>query len=498
MAQFENFIENLGISELIRYQAIIKTKINSLKSSHKSEAISKNVHDFVSKPHILLNNDSVEFASISAEVESLNMPNKALGKSDCITQWLTLTGQSYAWKNSRGNKTVKDPLSFDNFPGILGMLNQLNSEYGVSLNSCLISCLPDGQSKLRLHDDGEESLDETQPIIVLTVGAERDIEFRGKYQHPIEKSALTIRPPSGSVYQMLPGCQSWFNHRVMGERTCRSLRYSLSFRRMLPESELIAKTQPSVTPGPPAASNAAPPSCLPTLPLPPNGPIPHPSSEDPPPGTVRTTLPGERRSLPKRKVGPKRTTVLFGTSITSRVVGSRLGRKDRKVLNFSESGARISDIKRMVDDFHDYHVDADDVEKIILCFGTNDIKHSKNGIRHLVSPVFSLINRCKSHFPGATICVCSNLPMRNMYNYTAHNFLTFNNILRDACYKTNTFYIDFFNNFLSYDRMDFNHLLFRDNFHLNNKGLGVLCSILKMIINCDCFSAVIKCDYGYF
>ena len=450
--------------------------------------------------------DSVEFAAISAEVDSFNLPSKSIGKSDCTTQWLTLTGQSYSWSNAQGTEFVRNPLPLDDFPGISDMMHRLNSIYGTELNSCLVSCLPNGQSKLRLHDDGEDSLDDKQPIIVFSFGAERNVDFRGKYQPSNEKSALSIRPPSGSIYQMLPGCQTWFKHQVMGDNSCTGRRYSLSFRKMILKSHEPEITQPVAQHSPSADGTTSP--SLESASLARSGHIPLPPIRDilpncsqAPPGTSDFDLPTEKISSPvhaKRSVGGKGVSVLFGTSITSRVDASRLGRKGRKVLNFSESGARIHDIKRMVDDFHDYHVDAQNVDKIILCFGTNDIKHSKSGVRHLVSPVFSLINRCKSHFPGALIFICSNLPMRNMYNYTVHNFISFNNILRDACFKTNTYYLDCFDNFLSTDKMDYNRYLFRDNLHLNRKGLGVLCSILKMVINCDCYSSSIICEYGYF
>ncbi len=44
-------------------------------------------------------------------------------------------------------------------------------------------------------------------------------------------------------------------------------------------------------------------------------------------------------------------------------------------MNISESGARIEDINRLVVNFHASHPQACDVEKVILSFGTNDIKY---------------------------------------------------------------------------------------------------------------------------
>ena len=108
-----------------------------------------------------------------------------------------------------------------------------------------------------------------------------------------------------------------------------------------------------------------------------------------------------------------------------------------------------------------------------------------------------LINKVKSCFPGAIVLVMSTLPMKNMYWYTCQNFLEFNDILRNVSYKTNTYYVDCFSNFVSEDGYDHNKYLFNDPFHLNRKGLGILCSILKAVINCDSFSSIIRTDYGY-
>ena len=152
----------------------------------------------------------------------------------------------------------------------------------------------------------------------------------------------------------------------------------------------------------------------------------------------------------------------------------------------------------MVDDFARYDPAADDIEKVVLCFGTNDIKSEHKGVAHMKNPVFDLINKVKCYFPGAIILVISTLPMKNMFWFTCPNFLQFNDILKDASYKTNCYFVDCFPNFLSEDGYDYNEYLFKDPWHLNRKGIGILCSILKSVINCDTFSSVIRTDYGYF
>ena len=149
----------------------------------------------------------------------------------------------------------------------------------------------------------------------------------------------------------------------------------------------------------------------------------------------------------------------------------------------------------MIDDFNVYDPAADDIEKVVLAFGTNDIKDARYGVKHLKNDVFNLINKVKGYFPGAVILVLSTLPMKNMFWYTCQNFINFNHILKDVCYKTNCYYVDCFDNFVNEDCSDYNKLLFRDPWHLNKKGLGLLCTILKGVINWNYFSSVIRTEY---
>lgn len=363
---------------------------------------------------------------------------------------------------------------------------------GLQLNSCLVSCLANGSSSLRLHDDNEETLDQTQPIVVVVLGEKRQVDFLGTYQSSSEMPLLTVTADSGSVYVMKPGCQEFFRHRILADRSIKGARYSLSFRCMLPSSAPVAysllnkQSQDHLNSAKVSIEqfNQAGQVC--------------PSS----PSTAATTT--TVNSHPQQqKFKKKMTTVIFGTSITSRVVGSRLGTKGRNVLNCSERGARLVQIKsrwgrkvpvisEMIDNFYYTNASANDVEKVILSFGTNDIRHAVKGVDHLVSPVFDVINKVKTLFPGALIFVQCVLPMRNLYNYTARNFLGFNDILQYVSGKTNCYYVDIFDEFLTPNRYDHEKRLYWDLLHLNNKGLGILCSWLKWIVNHDYFNSVIS------
>ena len=64
------------------------------------------------------------------------------------------------------------------------------------------------------------SLDHTQPIVVVSLGAVRTIEFVDNNQSSFRHTAKSLGPSEGSVYVMHPGCQQGFRHRVrMSKKT---------------------------------------------------------------------------------------------------------------------------------------------------------------------------------------------------------------------------------------------------------------------------------------
>jgi len=496
---FKPLFEKLSMSELLVCQKQLQDVIVDVRTEIRRESSVADVNNYVAGPRAYIAKGSVDHDGIRADVESLNLHAKNKGPG-CKTQWLTDTGQAYTWQTSSGSPVVKDPKSFDDFPFIEKTLKRLNVEMGLKLNSCLVSCLPDGRANLRLHSDAEESMDLTQPMAIVTIGSPRKVDFLRTYQRSTEEPALTIIPQSGDIYFMKPGCQDLFKHRLKADRDVWGVRFSLSFRCMkvatspgIPDLQMpsslptlnLSSGNDKVWPALPSFNGSSlelPPPCV-------DNPINKPTPDLKPP--VKPAAKVNRRKF--------RTSVLFGTSITEEVSGKRLGHKGRReVINCSESGATIDMISDMVDSFANFAPEAEDIEKVVLCLGTNDIKNASRGVRHLTSPLFGLINKVKRYFPGAVVLVFSTLPMKNRYWFTCENFLNFNEILRNVCQKTNCYYVDCFNNFLNQDKSDYNSALFRDPWHLNKKGLGVLCSILKAVINCNNFSSIIRTEYiGY-
>ena len=490
MFDFAGFFKQFSYHELNNCETHFKTALKTAAQEHRRIAATKVISDFVDRPKPCIPRDSVLEGGIGADIDSLGL----LHKGNTSSKWLTSTGEAYSWVTSTGAPIVKNPLPIEDFQHINTVMKGLNDDMGLRLNSCLVSCLANGGNSLRLHNDDEEAIDQTQPIVVVVMGERRRVDFLGAYQSSAETPVLSVSAESGSVYVMRPGCQEFFRHRILSDKSVSGPRYSLSFRSMLqtptpsvqpsPVSVMINQSQEHLNSAAAAITQFK-------------------GNQPPPPGTVPPPhISVQTNHHQQQKYKKKMTTVIFGTSITSRVVGSKLGLKGRNVINCSKSGARLVEmrskwgrkvplISEMIDDFYFTNPSADDVEKVILSFGTNDIKHARNGVNHLVSPVFDVINKVKTLFPGALIFVQCTLPMRNIYWYTAPNFLSFNDILWDVSSKTNCYYIDIFQEFLSPDRFDHDQSLFWDHLHLNSRGLGILCVWLKWLVNCDSFNPVI-------
>ena len=192
--------------------------------------------------------------------------------------------------------------------------------------------------------------------------------------------------------------------------------------------------------------------------------------------------------------------MLFGTSITAPIDGRKLSRKNRTVVNISYSGARLADISDAVNDFYSENSDAvNKVDKIILSFGTNEMKYF-NSFEYSVSqrfykPICNLVTQIKFLFPFAQIYFQSLLPIRIVFKYNAKSIHSFNYLLVDVCRRFGCIFIDCFNDFLDHNGVDINVDLYRDKkyqkMHPNDKGLGILCRALKNVIYGNVFNPFI-------
>lgn len=465
--------QKLDLKDLLKCKDILDSVINREFIKHEENIKSKHPSEFVEYEECFIDAKSVEYAAVEAEVEVLKLKQKS---SSPATKWLTHTGQNYSWTSSTGHVTVKEADDINQFPAINQIMKDINSKYDLHLNGCLVSNYPNGDVFTTLHDDAEETMDQTQPIAVVSFGVTRTVDFIHQGASSRSRPLHSVNPADGSIYMMKPGCQTYFLHRVRRNYGEKKRRFCLSFRRIIPETEVISSNNPPQISSPVKALISK---------------FESGNSE------LNTEDLSKEFSAPKNFTNPpkkKRTTVLFGTSITKYIDSNKLTERGhgRKFVNFSQNGAKIKHISENVDYFYKTHKSAYDVEKIIISLGTNDVKFSRRGVQHLKRYLIDLINKVKLLFPGSIIIFQCCLPIRNLYWYTVPNVVDFNSLLSSLCREYNCIYLDCFKDFLTVDMEYQAPYLFRDWLHLNADGLGILGGWFKYIVNQDSFNSVVN------
>ena len=173
--------------------------------------------------------------------------------------------------------------------------------------------------------------------------------------------------------------------------------------------------------------------------------------------------------------------LMAGDSFYERLDEVKLGRKKQTVVKISGGGRKINEVQKSVKDYLEHNPDVE-VKTLFVCIGTNDIRHCKNDIKHLRSPLCEFIKSMKHLCPNAKIFIQSLLPIPTNGNpYLSKNVLRMNNCLFNLCSRYKIFYLDVFGSFLNrfgstdvrlFPGYDANRGLF--DIHPNPKGMGVL------------------------
>ena len=214
--KFRDYISDLTLDQLREFQNILNSAIlqkqSSVSKPHFSTSLieKRDVNDYVTYHDKFL--DDVDIDALSSECLSLGFNRNA--RNDGIqNKFLSNSSEPYNW-NSSGGPVVNNPVPLQDFPCIKRVMDQINSKFGYSLNCSLVSFYKNGTVRARLHCDDEDELDHTQPIVVVSLGAVRTVEFVDNNQESFKFTAKSLSPSEGSIYVMHPGCQQGFRHRV--------------------------------------------------------------------------------------------------------------------------------------------------------------------------------------------------------------------------------------------------------------------------------------------
>jgi lysophospholipase L1-like esterase len=549
---FREYISNFTLDQLRECQNILnsaivqKQSVATQPSFLTSVQVKRDVNDYVTYHDRFL--DSTDIDALTSECLSLGFDRKVVNDS-VQNKFLSPFSEPYNWDSSVG-PVVNNPVPLKDFPCVKHVMELINSKFGFSLNCSLVSFYKNGRVSARLHSDDEDELDHTQPIVVVSLGAVRTVEFVDNDQESFRYTAKSFGPLEGSIYVMHPGCQQGFRHRVRMNKKIKGYRISISFRAFKSQSEqpqtlplaltsspnksdasFISCTADPLEPASQTADKSSPVIVKPLEELLDFGELPRvyklkpaaglPAEPKKPTSTSeKVTLKHERAandissihspvdpgyapfpsheeltglSTGQKHYASEKICILFGTSITDHVDGSKMSKKNRTVVNVSTSGANIDDIRRMAHDFHAENLRSiHKIDKIVISVGTNDIKwyncFAQNLKREMKPKLVLLVKELKQLFPSAQIYFHTVLPIRVVYKYTAASVHQFNNLLLEVCSQYRCFFFDCFSRFLDKQGNFYDRTLFRDNFHLNDAGLKVLCRALKFMIYGNLFN----------
>ncbi len=308
------------------------------------------------------------------------------------------------------------------------VLETVNTKLSTSFNSILINKYKDVNCSLGFHKDDEHCLDPASPISTLSVGkATRRmlISLNASKHTPAEEVVLT----PGSILTMMPGFPDNYWHSVPAGRKNigaeRGMRYSLTFRKLLPSEDKHAQVPTTAAVAPATTDDA---------------PVTQPDSSVPDP----SYLPADKAIV---------DTFVFGSSLVKGLDEKLLSKHSKKFKVFSNSGALIGDIYDSVEKVvTEGEYDTTKVSNIFLLCGGNDVENFKedavNKFTFLTEDFEDLVWYTREAFPHAKLHVLSMIPRRAKYRTHIKNMHKVNNWLNEFCRKEGIRYVDIFSFFL--------------------------------------------------
>ena len=355
-----------------------------------------------------------------------------------------LYGDSTYVYSKRTENIVPHPLTGS--PVVSTVLDIVNRKYGLTLNSVLVNRYSNKNVYLGWHKDDEDEVDNTVPIVSLSLGAVRRFTISDSKVASGRRQIFTQPLKNNSLFVMKPGLQNRYFHTVETGRSSRraecGARYSLTFRRIITKQPPSVSKPPSHQPAtptypphfpplPPQQPSAPPhlppqpphlPPLPPHLPQPPNIP---PSNSTSSPHSISPPNPGHE-TCP--------TTLIFGSSLTKGLDEARLSERGQGVKVFPHPGARIADIGTdMGKAVHSVCTDC--VRTVFIVAGGNDIQKIKSnkGFDHFRDSYEDVIDRVPILFPRANLNVMSLIPRKATNPFHMERMTRANDMLYRFC-----------------------------------------------------------------
>lgn len=135
---------------------------------------------------------------------------------------------------SVGYKYSKQMAKSQPLPKFLSkLLKRVNKKFDTDFNGILVNLYKDGTESIGAHSDDEKGLGAGGSVVGISLGATRNMRFRGK-KTVLEsngKKFLDMPMPHGCVFIMSGDFQKEFTHEIPVQKTVDGMRISLTFRR---------------------------------------------------------------------------------------------------------------------------------------------------------------------------------------------------------------------------------------------------------------------------
>lgn len=156
-----------------------------------------------------------------AEVPWVKHPDRP--RYEC---WMNSLALPYTYGSGAGERTYQ-PTPWHSIVEAIRIT--IGLEHDIHMDCCFLNGYKDGKDHLGWHADDSPEMDDDRPIVVFTVGAEREIYFRPKGQKGEATDKVSL--PSGSLLIMGEGMQDQYEHKIpkASRQDCGS-RISMTFR----------------------------------------------------------------------------------------------------------------------------------------------------------------------------------------------------------------------------------------------------------------------------
>lgn len=115
------------------------------------------------------------------------------------------------------------------------LLKRVNKKFDTDFNGILVNRYENGTETIGAHSDDEKGLGIGSKVVGISLGAERNMRFRGKKKRLESngKKFLDMTMPSGCIFVMSGDFQKEFTHEISSQKAVTDVRISLTFRKHL-------------------------------------------------------------------------------------------------------------------------------------------------------------------------------------------------------------------------------------------------------------------------